>query len=173
MFGGLQAINVSSVSFAGLRKNNVAFTLQPVTQRFAVLRAVSSILLWILLTILKIRSHDSLCFLYWTLTILCYYTFEQAKKETVEKVCDIVKKQLVLPEGTDVTGASKFTDLGADSLDTVSQLDAISSSISFNYLALTSTCPEIAWCVVIRYQMTFVAVPCPYYTTSYTGLACL
>jgi Zn-dependent metalloprotease len=106
MFGGLQAINVSSVSFAGLRKNNVAFTLQPVTQRFAVLRA--------------------------------------AKKETVEKVCDIVKKQLVLPEGTDVTGASKFTDLGADSLDTVSQLDAISSSISFNYLALTSTCPEIA-----------------------------
>ncbi|KAF2917290.1 acyl carrier protein 2, chloroplastic [Oryza sativa Japonica Group] len=76
-----KAINVSSVSFAGLRKNNVAFTLQPVTQRFAVLRA--------------------------------------AKKETVEKVCDIVKKQLVLPEGTDVTGASKFTDLGADSLDTV------------------------------------------------------
>lgn len=59
----------------------MAFTLQPVTQRFAVLRA--------------------------------------AKKETVEKVCDIVKKQLVLPEGTDVTGASKFTDLGADSLDTV------------------------------------------------------
>lgn len=53
MFGGLQAINVSSVSFAGLRKNNVAFTLQPVTQRFAVLRAVSSILLWVLLTILK------------------------------------------------------------------------------------------------------------------------
>uniref|UniRef100_A0A0E0IN12 Acyl carrier protein n=1 Tax=Oryza nivara TaxID=4536 RepID=A0A0E0IN12_ORYNI len=77
----IKAINVSSVSFAGLRKNNVAFTLQPVTQRFAVLRA--------------------------------------AKKETVEKVCDIVKKQLVLPEGTDVTGASKFTDLGADSLDTV------------------------------------------------------
>uniref|UniRef100_A0A0E0M3Y5 Acyl carrier protein n=1 Tax=Oryza punctata TaxID=4537 RepID=A0A0E0M3Y5_ORYPU len=77
----VKAINVSSVTFAGLRKNNVAFPLQPVTQRFAALCA--------------------------------------AKKETVEKVCDIVKKQLVLPEGTEVTGASKFTDLGADSLDTV------------------------------------------------------
>ncbi|KAG8048215.1 hypothetical protein GUJ93_ZPchr0008g11518 [Zizania palustris] len=42
-----------------------------------------------------------------------------AKKETVEKVCDIVKKQLALPEGTEVSGASKFSDLGADSLDTV------------------------------------------------------
>ncbi|KAF0924456.1 hypothetical protein E2562_010115 [Oryza meyeriana var. granulata] len=77
----VKAINVSFVSFAGLRKDNVAFRLQPVTQRFAVLCA--------------------------------------AKKETVEKVCDIVKKQLVLPEGTEVTGSSKFTDLGADSLDTV------------------------------------------------------
>uniref|UniRef100_A0A0D9XAK9 Acyl carrier protein n=1 Tax=Leersia perrieri TaxID=77586 RepID=A0A0D9XAK9_9ORYZ len=46
---------------------------------------------------------------------VCY----AAKKETVEKVCDIVKKQLAVPEGTDVCGASKFSDLGADSLDTV------------------------------------------------------
>ncbi|XP_006659667.1 acyl carrier protein 3, chloroplastic-like [Oryza brachyantha] len=46
---------------------------------------------------------------------VCY----AAKKETVDKVCDIVKKQLAVPEGTEVSGASKFSDLGADSLDTV------------------------------------------------------
>ncbi|KAF8753082.1 hypothetical protein HU200_011736 [Digitaria exilis] len=42
-----------------------------------------------------------------------------AKKDTVDKVCEIVKKQLAVPEGTEVCGASKFSDLGADSLDTV------------------------------------------------------
>ncbi|TKY61437.1 Acyl carrier protein 1 [Spatholobus suberectus] len=42
-----------------------------------------------------------------------------AKPETVDKVCKIVKKQLAVPEGDAVTGASKFTTLGADSLDTV------------------------------------------------------
>ncbi|QHO37175.1 hypothetical protein HN51_003662 [Arachis hypogaea] len=41
------------------------------------------------------------------------------KQETVQKVCDIVKKQLALPEGSSVTGESKFAALGADSLDTV------------------------------------------------------
>ncbi|KAG2580550.1 acyl carrier protein 3, chloroplastic-like [Panicum virgatum] len=46
---------------------------------------------------------------------VCY----AAKKDTVDKVCEIVKKQLAVPEGTDVCGASKFSDLGADSLDTV------------------------------------------------------
>lgn len=44
---------------------------------------------------------------------------EQAKPETVEKVCKIVKKQLALPEDSSVTGESKFAALGADSLDTV------------------------------------------------------
>lgn len=43
----------------------------------------------------------------------------QAKPETVQKVCNIVKKQLALADGTDVTGESKFAALGADSLDTV------------------------------------------------------
>lgn len=43
----------------------------------------------------------------------------QAKPETVEKVCNIVKKQLALPDGSDVTAQSKFSALGADSLDTV------------------------------------------------------
>ncbi|XP_028780850.1 acyl carrier protein 1, chloroplastic [Neltuma alba] len=42
-----------------------------------------------------------------------------AKPETVEKVCKIVKKQLALPDDSNVTGESKFAALGADSLDTV------------------------------------------------------
>ncbi|TMW83759.1 hypothetical protein EJD97_000783 [Solanum chilense] len=42
-----------------------------------------------------------------------------AKPETVNKVCDIVKKQLALSADTDVCGDSKFAALGADSLDTV------------------------------------------------------
>ncbi|KAL0918607.1 hypothetical protein M5K25_010624 [Dendrobium thyrsiflorum] len=42
-----------------------------------------------------------------------------AKPETVGKVCDIVKSQLALPDGTSVTGESTFAALGADSLDTV------------------------------------------------------
>ncbi|CAM0949685.1 unnamed protein product [Alopecurus aequalis] len=43
----------------------------------------------------------------------------QAKKETVDKVCSIVKRQLAVPDGTPVTAGSKFSELGADSLDTV------------------------------------------------------
>ena len=43
----------------------------------------------------------------------------QAKPETVEKVCHIVKKQLALAPEVSVTGHSKFSELGADSLDTV------------------------------------------------------
>lgn len=43
----------------------------------------------------------------------------KAKPETVEKVCDIVKKQLAVPEGQTVSAESKFATLGADSLDTV------------------------------------------------------
>ncbi|KAK2382592.1 homeobox-leucine zipper protein REVOLUTA [Trifolium repens] len=42
----------------------------------------------------------------------------RAEPETVQKVCDIVKNQLALPEGSDVTGESKFSTLGADSLNT-------------------------------------------------------
>ena len=37
----------------------------------------------------------------------------------MKKVCDIVKKQLALPDESAVTGESKFAALGADSLDTV------------------------------------------------------
>ncbi|VFQ60449.1 unnamed protein product [Cuscuta campestris] len=42
-----------------------------------------------------------------------------AKPDTVDKVCSIVKKQLALADSVSVSGESKFTDLGADSLDTV------------------------------------------------------
>ncbi|XP_008458496.2 acyl carrier protein 1, chloroplastic-like [Cucumis melo] len=42
-----------------------------------------------------------------------------AKPETVNKVVEIVRKQLALNEDSKVDGESKFIDLGADSLDTV------------------------------------------------------
>uniref|UniRef100_A0A453MKW6 Carrier domain-containing protein n=1 Tax=Aegilops tauschii subsp. strangulata TaxID=200361 RepID=A0A453MKW6_AEGTS len=42
-----------------------------------------------------------------------------AKQDTVDKVCGIVKKQLAVAEDTVVSGETKFADLGADSLDTV------------------------------------------------------
>ncbi|KAJ4711489.1 Acyl carrier protein [Melia azedarach] len=42
-----------------------------------------------------------------------------AKPETVQKVCEIVRKQLALPAETELTSESKFSALGADSLDTV------------------------------------------------------
>ncbi|CAA2948292.1 acyl carrier 1, chloroplastic [Olea europaea subsp. europaea] len=42
-----------------------------------------------------------------------------AKHETVQKVSDIVRKQLALSAETELTPDTKFTALGADSLDTV------------------------------------------------------
>ncbi|KAF7837154.1 acyl carrier protein 1, chloroplastic-like [Senna tora] len=42
-----------------------------------------------------------------------------AKRETVDKVCEIVKKQLALKDDRPVTAESTFAILGADSLDTV------------------------------------------------------
>ncbi|XVF66291.1 hypothetical protein PTKIN_Ptkin10aG0023400 [Pterospermum kingtungense] len=42
-----------------------------------------------------------------------------AKPETVKKVCEIVKKQLALPDDSPVAAESKFSELGADSLDTI------------------------------------------------------
>ncbi|OVA04370.1 Acyl carrier protein (ACP) [Macleaya cordata] len=42
-----------------------------------------------------------------------------AKPETVDKVCEIVRKQLALPADSTLSGESKFSALGADSLDTV------------------------------------------------------
>ncbi|KAG5559980.1 hypothetical protein RHGRI_003312 [Rhododendron griersonianum] len=57
-----------------------------------------------------------------------------AKPETVDKVCEIVRKQLALTADTAVTGDSKFTALGADSLDTVYNLyprDLVYNIVSF------------------------------------------
>lgn len=45
--------------------------------------------------------------------------FCQAKPETVQKVCEIVRKQLALTADTELTPDSTFASLGADSLDTV------------------------------------------------------
>ncbi|KAK1395148.1 Acyl carrier protein [Heracleum sosnowskyi] len=42
-----------------------------------------------------------------------------AKPETVDKVCEVVRKQLALQSDVAVSGDSKFAALGADSLDTV------------------------------------------------------
>lgn len=42
-----------------------------------------------------------------------------AKPETVTKVCEIVKTQLALSADSEVAPDSKFSALGADSLDTV------------------------------------------------------
>lgn len=47
--------------------------------------------------------------------------FKQAKPETLNKVCEIVRNQLALAPDTVVNGESKFVALGADSLDTVLQ----------------------------------------------------
>ncbi|CAN1167938.1 Acyl carrier protein 1, chloroplastic [Linum perenne] len=60
---------------------------------------------------------------------------EQAKPETVEKVCSIVKKQLALSPESLVTGESKFTALGADSLDTV-----CTRLFSYIIMKLNSSC---------------------------------
>ncbi|KAE8664716.1 Acyl carrier protein 2 [Hibiscus syriacus] len=42
-----------------------------------------------------------------------------AKKETLDKVCEVVRKQLAVEDDKPITGESTFLDLGADSLDTV------------------------------------------------------
>lgn len=56
----------------------------------------------------------------------------QAKPETVQKVCDIVRKQLALPAETDLTPESKFSALGADSLDTVCASPTTVFGLEFN-----------------------------------------
>ncbi|KAH6756169.1 acyl carrier protein 5 [Perilla frutescens var. hirtella] len=53
------------------------------------------------------------------LPVLRFRVACSAKDDTVKKVCEIVRKQLALPDDRDVNGESKFSQLGADSLDTV------------------------------------------------------
>lgn len=68
----------------------------------------------------------------------------QAKPETVDKVCQIVRKQLALPEDAVLTPETKFAELGADSLDTVSLLFAIyiiTIEAKTNKLLYAISCP--------------------------------
>lgn len=76
--------------------------------------------------------------------VSCLFIFvEQAKPETVDKVCQIVKKQLALPEDSVVGGDSKFAELGADSLDTVTNY----YMLSFFMLAyVINSCYRRAFC---------------------------
>ncbi|WVZ51531.1 hypothetical protein U9M48_002668 [Paspalum notatum var. saurae] len=53
-----------------------------------------------------------------------------AKSETVSKVMHIVKQQLALAEDVGLTPESKFTELGADSLDTVEIVMALEEEFS-------------------------------------------
>ncbi|EXB81218.1 Acyl carrier protein 1 [Morus notabilis] len=55
-----------------------------------------------------------------------------AKPQTVEKVCDIVRKQLALPAETELTPESKFSALGADSLDTVEIVMSLEEEFGIN-----------------------------------------
>ncbi|KAH0879461.1 hypothetical protein HID58_066855, partial [Brassica napus] len=52
-----------------------------------------------------------------------------AKQETVEKVSKIVKKQLSLKDDQRVVAETKFTDIGADSIDKKIQWRKLLSSL--------------------------------------------
>ncbi|KAF4392144.1 hypothetical protein F8388_017724 [Cannabis sativa] len=68
---------------------------------------------------LSFRSTPQSVRLQVSCALIMYGILLQAKKETVEKVCGIVKKQLALGDDQELSAESKFSDLGADSLDTV------------------------------------------------------
>nr|AAC39495.1 acyl carrier protein [Fragaria x ananassa] len=55
-----------------------------------------------------------------------------AKPETMDKVCQIVRKQLALPDDSAVSGESKFSALGADSLDTVEIVMGLEEEFGFS-----------------------------------------
>ncbi|CAH8384723.1 unnamed protein product [Eruca vesicaria subsp. sativa] len=55
-----------------------------------------------------------------------------AKPETVQKVSDIVKEQLALSADTPLTAESKFSALGADSLDTVEIVMALEEKFNIS-----------------------------------------
>lgn len=51
----------------------------------------------------------------------------------MQKVCEIVKKQLALSDETELTPESKFAALGADSLDTVYLNPVLSFCCTFSF----------------------------------------
>ncbi|PNX74281.1 acyl carrier protein chloroplastic-like [Trifolium pratense] len=56
----------------------------------------------------------------------------QATPETVQKVSNIVRKQLALTPETELTPATKFSALGADSLDTVEIVMGLEEEFGLN-----------------------------------------
>ncbi|RYR02324.1 hypothetical protein Ahy_B06g081132 isoform B [Arachis hypogaea] len=106
----------SSVLTSSFGRRNVSFNLRPRSIRLTVSCASDTMSL----------AYDSslsknFCFpfIYFFIEYTAIERHNQAKQETVDKVCTIVKKQLALPDSSPVTGESKFSALGADSLDTV------------------------------------------------------
>ncbi|KAJ7945641.1 Acyl carrier protein [Quillaja saponaria] len=56
----------------------------------------------------------------------------QAKPETLQKVCEIVRKQLALTPESELTPETKFSALGADSLDTVEIVMGLEEEFDIN-----------------------------------------
>ncbi|KAK7318322.1 hypothetical protein RJT34_03021 [Clitoria ternatea] len=56
----------------------------------------------------------------------------QAQPETVQKVCEIVREQLALPAESELTPETKFSALGADSLDTVEIVMSLEEAFDIN-----------------------------------------
>ncbi|CAM8890533.1 unnamed protein product [Rhodiola kirilowii] len=95
---------MASITAASVSLSTLSFNQSQVSTKFACVSvSVASV---------KGRSFPSLTARHFNISCA-------AKPETVDKVCDIVKKQLALPADTAVNGESKFSALGADSLDTV------------------------------------------------------
>ncbi|KAI5563038.1 hypothetical protein BDE02_15G090800 [Populus trichocarpa] len=61
-----------------------------------------------------------------------FRVFCSAKPETVEKVIEIVKKQLALKPETVLTNETEFVELGADSLDTVEIVMTLEEEFDIN-----------------------------------------
>ncbi|KFK28999.1 hypothetical protein AALP_AA7G076000 [Arabis alpina] len=91
----------------------------PTTRASQVLRKASSIQS---ISFGRFQSSKSL-----RLQICC-----AAKAETVQKVSDIVKEQLALSADTALTAESKFSALGADSLDTVEIVMALEEKFNIS-----------------------------------------
>ncbi|XP_061339866.1 acyl carrier protein 1, chloroplastic-like [Gastrolobium bilobum] len=55
-----------------------------------------------------------------------------AQPETVQKVCEVVRKQLALAPESELTPETKFSALGADSLDTVEIVMSLEEEFGIN-----------------------------------------